>query len=93
LDLKERKLHNDVFHGLYSSPNIVRVIKSRRRMRWAKHVERMEEGRSVYRLLVGRLKGKKPLERPRLRWTLGRQGSMKLTEFGWFSIDSNGEFL
>jgi hypothetical protein len=54
-------------HSLYSSPNIVRVIKSRR-MRWAGHVARMGEGRSVDRVLVGRPKGKRPLGRPRRRW-------------------------
>jgi hypothetical protein len=57
-------LHNDEIHSLYSSPNIVRVIKSRR-MRWAGHVAHMGEGRVVYRLLVGRPEGKRPLERPR----------------------------
>jgi hypothetical protein len=59
-----RKLHNDEHHSLYSSPNIVKVIKSRR-MRWAGHVARMGEGRGVYRVLVGKPKGKRPLERPR----------------------------
>jgi hypothetical protein len=67
LQVRNRKLHNDEFHDLYSSPNIVRVIKSRR-MRWAGHVARMEEGRGVYRVLVGRLEGKRPLGRPRRRW-------------------------
>jgi hypothetical protein len=62
-----RKLHNDEFHSLYSLPNIVRVIKSRR-MRWAGHAVCMGEGRSVYRVLVGRPKGKRPLGRPRCRW-------------------------
>jgi hypothetical protein len=62
-----RKLHNDELHSLYSSPNIVRVIKSRR-MRWAGHVARMGEGRCVYRVLVGRPEGKRPLGRPRRRW-------------------------
>ena len=52
---------------LYSSPNIVRVIKSRR-MRWAGHVARMGEGRGVYRVLVGKPEGRRPLGRPRLRW-------------------------
>jgi hypothetical protein len=61
-----RKLHNDELHSLYSSPNIVRAIKSRR-MRWAGHVARMREGRGV-RVLVGRPKGKRPLGRPRHRW-------------------------
>jgi hypothetical protein len=55
-----RKLHNDELHGLYSSPNIVRVIKSRR-MRWAGHVACMGEGRGVYCVLVWRPKGKRPL--------------------------------
>jgi hypothetical protein len=54
------KLHNDELHSLYSSPNIVRVIKSRR-LRWAGHVARMREGRGVYRVLVGRPEGKRPL--------------------------------
>jgi hypothetical protein len=62
-----RKLHNDELHSLYSSPNIVRVIKSRR-VRWAGHVARMGEGRGVYRVLVGRPEGKRPLGRPRRRW-------------------------
>jgi hypothetical protein len=61
------KLHNDELHSLYSSPNIVRVIKARR-MRWAGHVARMGEGRGVYRVLAGRLEGKTPLARPRCRW-------------------------
>jgi hypothetical protein len=62
-----RKLHNDELHSLYSSPNIVGVIKSRR-MRWVGHVARMGEGRCVYRVVVGRPEGKRPLGRRRLRW-------------------------
>jgi hypothetical protein len=62
-----RKLHNDELHSLYSSPNIVRVIKSRR-MRWVGHVARMGEGRGVYRVLVGRPEGKRPLGRPSRSW-------------------------
>jgi hypothetical protein len=67
-----RKLHNDELHSLYSSPNIVRVIKSRR-MRWAEHVTRMG-GRGVYGVLVGRPEGKRPLGRPRRR----REDNIKL---------------
>jgi hypothetical protein len=62
-----RKLHNDELHSLYSSQNIVRIIKSRR-MRWVGHVARMGEGRGVYRVLVGRPEGKRPLGRPWRRW-------------------------
>jgi hypothetical protein len=62
-----RKLHIDELHCLYFSPNIVRVIKSRR-MRWAGHMARMGEGRDVYRVLVGRPGSKRPLGRPRRRW-------------------------
>jgi hypothetical protein len=59
-------LHNGELHSLYSSPNIVRVVKSRR-MRWAEHVACMGEGRGVYRVLVGRPEGKRPLGRPSCR--------------------------
>jgi hypothetical protein len=60
------KITNEDLNGLYSVPNIVRVIKSR--MRWAGHLTRMEEGRGVYRELVGKPEGKRPLGRPRRRW-------------------------
>jgi hypothetical protein len=66
-DRSWRKLHNDELHSLYSSPNISRVIKSRR-MWWAGYGARMGEGRGVYRVLVGRPEGKRPLERTRRRW-------------------------
>ena len=62
-----RRLHNEELHDLYSSPNIVRVIKSRR-MRWAGHVVCMGEERVVYRVLVGKPEGRRPLGRPRRRW-------------------------
>jgi len=55
-----RKLHEEELNNLYSSPNIVRVIKSIR-MRWAGHVARMGEGRGVYRVLVGKAEGRRPL--------------------------------
>ena len=62
-----RKLHNEELSDLYSLPNIVRVVKSRR-MRWAGHVARMGKGRGVHRVLVGKPEGKRPLGRPRRRW-------------------------
>jgi len=62
-----RRLHNEELNDLYSSPNIVRVIKSRR-MRWVGHVSRMGEDRGVYRVLVGKPEGRRPLGRPRRRW-------------------------
>jgi hypothetical protein len=62
-----RKLHNEELHNLYSSPSIIRIIKSRR-MRWAGHVARMGEKMNVHRLLVGKLEGQKPLGRPIRRW-------------------------
>ena len=62
-----RKLHNEELNSLYSSPNIVRVVKSRR-MRWSGHVALMEEGRGVHKVLAGKPEGKRPLGRPRRRW-------------------------
>ncbi|KAJ4431620.1 hypothetical protein ANN_20219 [Periplaneta americana] len=62
-----RKLHNTELHALYSLPDIIRNIKSRR-LRWAGHVARMGESRNAYRVLVGRPEGKRPLGRPRRRW-------------------------
>jgi len=61
------KLHNEELNDLYCSPNLVRVIKSRR-MRWVGHVVRMGERRGVHRVLVGKPEGKRPLWRPRRRW-------------------------
>jgi hypothetical protein len=72
-----RKLHGEELHILYSSPHIIRQIKSRR-MRWAGHVARMGEGRNVYRVLMGKPEGKRPLEgqgvdgRMGSEWILGR---------------------
>ena len=62
-----RKLHNEELSDLYSLPNIVQVVKSRR-MRWAEYVACMGQGRGVYRVLVGKPEGKRPLGRPRCRW-------------------------
>jgi hypothetical protein len=65
-----RKLHNEELHILYSSPNIIRQIKSRR-MRWAGHVARVGEKRNLYRVLMGKPEGKRPRGRPRHRWEDG----------------------
>jgi len=62
-----RKLHNEELMDLYSLPNIVRMVKSRR-MRWAGHVACVGEGRGVHRVLMGKPEGKRPLGRPRRRW-------------------------
>jgi hypothetical protein len=77
---KWRKLHNGELHNLYSSPDIIRQMKSRR-MRWAGHVTRMGEGRNVYRVLVGKPKEKIPLGRPRRRWE--DEIKMDLRKIGW----------
>jgi len=79
-----RKLHNEKLNNLYSSPNIVWVIKSRR-MRWMGHVAHMGEGRGVYRVLVGQPEGRRPLERPRHRWEDNIR--MDLQEVGCGCVD------
>ena len=79
-----RRLHNEELNDLYCSPNIVRVIKSRR-MRWAGHVARMGEEREVYRVLVGKPEGKSPLGRPRRRWVDNIR--INLQEVGYGSVD------
>jgi hypothetical protein len=93
-----RKLHNEELHDLYSSPNIVRVIKSRR-MRWAGHVARMGEERGMYRVLVGKPEGKRPLGRLRRR----REDNIRMylqeldvgvwTGLGWLKIETGGRQL
>jgi hypothetical protein len=75
-----RRLHNEELNDLYSSPNINRVIKSRR-MRWVWHVARLGEKRGAYRILVGRPEGRQPLGRPRRRWEDNIK--MDLQEVGW----------
>jgi hypothetical protein len=65
-----RKLHSEELHNMYSSPDIIRQVKSRR-MRWVGHVSRMGEERKVYKILVGKPEGRRPLGRPRRRWEDG----------------------
>jgi hypothetical protein len=79
-----RKLHNEELHILYSSPDIIRQVKSRR-MRWAGHVARMREERNVFRVLMGKPEGKRPLGRPRRRWEDGIR--IDLRETGWGIVD------
>jgi hypothetical protein len=73
-------MYSEELNDLYSSPNIIRVIKSRR-LRWAGHVARMGEQRGAYRILVGRPEGRRPLGRPRRRWEDNIK--MDIREVGW----------
>jgi hypothetical protein len=75
-----RRLHHEKLNDLYSSPNIILVIKSRR-MRWAGHVACMGEGKGAYRILVGRPEGRRPVGRPRHRWEDNIE--MDLEKVGW----------
>jgi hypothetical protein len=79
-----RKLHNEELHNLYSSPDIIRQVKTWR-MRWAGHVARMGEERKVYKVLVGKPEGKRPLGRPRRRWEDGVR--MDLGEIGLGDVE------
>ena len=79
-----RKLHNEELNDLYSSPNILRVIKSRR-MRWVRHAARMGERRGVHRVLVGKPEGKRQLGRLRHRWEDNIK--MDLQEVGSGGVD------
>jgi hypothetical protein len=88
-----RKLHNEELHDLYSSPSIIRIIKSRR-MRWAGHIARMGEKRNVYRLLVGKPEGRRPLG----GWIilgciLERWDGVMWTGLVWLRIGTGGELL
>jgi hypothetical protein len=79
-----RKLRNEELQNLYSFPDIIRQIKSRR-MRWVGHVAHMVEERNVYRVMVGKLEGNRPLGRPR---HISEDGiRMDLREIGWGSVE------
>ena len=78
------KPHNEDLNGIYSSPNTVRAIKSRR-VRWAGHVARVGERIGVYRVLVGKPEGKRPLGRPRRKWEDNIK--MVLQEVGFAGTD------
>jgi hypothetical protein len=79
-----RKLHNEELHNLYSSPDIIRMIKSRR-VGWAGHVARMGEIRNAYRILVGKPEGKRPLGRRRSGWVYNIK--IDLREIRWYGMD------
>jgi hypothetical protein len=79
-----RKLHNEELRDLYSSPSIIRIMRSRW-LRWAGHVTRMGEKRNAYRLLVGKPERKRPLGRPRRRWVYNIR--MDLGEVGWGDVE------
>jgi hypothetical protein len=79
-----RRLHKEELHNLYDSPNIIRVIKSRR-MRWVGHIARMREMGNGYNILVGKLEGKRPLGGPMRRWEDNIR--MDLREIGWEVVD------
>jgi hypothetical protein len=83
------KLHNEELHILYSSPDIIRQIKSRR-MRWARHVARMGEEREMYRVLAGKPEGKRPLGRPRRRWEDEMRVDLREIGLGGCGLDSTG---
>jgi hypothetical protein len=76
-------VYNKELHDLYSSPSIIRIIKSKR-MRWSGHVARMGEKRNAYRLLVGKPEGKRPLGRPRHRWVDNIR--VDFGEVGWGDV-------
>jgi hypothetical protein len=79
-----RKVHNEELHDLCSSPSIIKRTKASR-MKWAGHVARLGEKRNVYRLLVGKSEGSRPLGRPRRRWVDNIR--MDLVEVGWGDVN------
>jgi hypothetical protein len=93
-----RKLHNEELNDLYSLPNIVQVVKSRR-IRWAGHVARMGEDRGVHRVLVGKPEGKRPLGRPsrrwedNIRWIFRTLEGVVGTGWSWLGIGTGGRHL
>jgi hypothetical protein len=91
------KLHSEEYHNLYSSPDIIWQIKSRR-IRWAGHMARMGEGRKMYKVLVGNPEGKRPLEGPRRRWEYWITMNLRLVwgvwiGFTWLRIGIVGGLL
>jgi hypothetical protein len=93
-----KKLHNVELYNLYSSPNIIRQMKSRRMM-WAGHVACKGGERKVYQDLVGKSEGKRPLGRPRRRWemrtewVLGKLAWNMMAGFNWLKTEASGGLL
>jgi hypothetical protein len=93
-----RRLYNKELYALYSSPNIIRVIKSRR-LRWAGHVARMGERRGAYRAFVWKPEGRRPLGRPRRRWEYNIKMDLREVGLGaqtgsiWLRIGTGGGLL
>ena len=87
--VERRKLRNEELNDLYSSPKILRVIRSRR-MRWAGHVARMGEGRGMYRVLVEKREGKRPVGRPRRRWEDNNKMDLQDVGCGGYGLDRAG---
>jgi hypothetical protein len=81
-----RKLHNGELHNLYSSQNIIRMIKTRR-MRWTGHVARMGAKRNAYRIWVGKPEGKRTIGRPISRWVDSIKIDLKRDRMGWYGLD------
>jgi hypothetical protein len=81
-------LHNEELRDLYSSPSIIRIIKSRR-MRWADQAARMGEKRNVYTLLVGKSEGKRPWGRPRRRWVDNIRIDLGEVGWGWIGLSQD----
>jgi hypothetical protein len=80
-----RKLHTEELHNLYTSPNNIRLIKSRR-MRWTEHEARMGAKRNAYKILAGKPEGKRQLGRARRRWV----DNSKIDKMGWYGLDRSG---
>jgi hypothetical protein len=79
-----RRVHNEELHNFYASPNVIRLIKSRK-MRWMGHVACLGQMRNSYNILVGTPEGKRPLGRSRHRWEDNIR--MDLMEVGWEVVD------
>jgi hypothetical protein len=84
-----RKLHSEKLHNLYSSPDIIRQVKSRR-IKWEGHVARMGGERKLYKVLVGKPEGRRPLGRPRHRWEDGIRMDLREIDLGGRGLDSTG---